>query len=335
MRLRTIQKRQQAFTLVELLVVIAIIGVLVALLLPAVQAAREAARRAQCMNNMKQQGLALQNYHAAKNELPAGAILDQACCSGSKTFSGWTIEILPYMEDDNLRQLYNNKQSVGHASSQEFRETFIDAYYCPSDLPPDLLFPESGGEGGWGSQSVRSPRLWMTSSYRGMAGRSDGRSTWYLMEDIDKVPFEWRGPLHGVLQKGATGVGSELRAESFKNITDGLSNTILLGEHVSEYESTKVEKGSRRTFWAYTFGNYILSQATPQSRIFDSDFKRCLSTSGTGGGRACHASWYSFHPGDGMNIQRCDGSGDWLSFDIDLLVWASMGSISEGDLGSL
>src|SRR5689334_14814501 len=85
---RSQSARRGAFTLVELLVVIAIIGVLVALLLPAVQAAREAARRSQCVNNLKQIGLAAQNYHAAKNKFPWGVVMQEG--------SMWSLYLAPY-----------------------------------------------------------------------------------------------------------------------------------------------------------------------------------------------------------------------------------------------
>jgi prepilin-type N-terminal cleavage/methylation domain-containing protein len=89
-------RRQRAFTLVELLVVIAIIGVLVALLLPAVQAAREAARRTQCLNNLKQIGLAIQNYHGVRNEIPPSRL---PCHHGT-----WAALLWPYLEQSNIAQ---------------------------------------------------------------------------------------------------------------------------------------------------------------------------------------------------------------------------------------
>jgi len=93
-------KYKQGFTLVELLVVIAIIGVLVSLLLPAIQSAREAARRMQCTNNMRQIGIAMQNYHDTNGQLPVGS---NSCCWGT-----WVVEVLPYLELQNLYDLYDN-----------------------------------------------------------------------------------------------------------------------------------------------------------------------------------------------------------------------------------
>ena len=95
------------FTLVELLVVIAIIGILVALLLPAVQAAREAARRTQCTNNLKQIGLALHNYHAAKNALPIGSVLPANAPAG-KNFGTWVYYILPYIEEGSVYEAFDD-----------------------------------------------------------------------------------------------------------------------------------------------------------------------------------------------------------------------------------
>jgi prepilin-type N-terminal cleavage/methylation domain-containing protein len=108
-----IRRSRCGFTLVELLVVIAIIGILIALLLPAVQAARAAARRKQCANNLKQIGLALHNYHDVGNQLPPGGDNGQAptyACCGATVIENycWTYWILPYMEQDNLYQVGSN-----------------------------------------------------------------------------------------------------------------------------------------------------------------------------------------------------------------------------------
>ncbi|MCA9162317.1 MAG: DUF1559 domain-containing protein, partial [Planctomycetales bacterium] len=136
------RKRQHAFTLVELLVVIAIIGVLVAMLLPAVQAAREAARRSSCSNNMKQLGLALHNYHDTYKALPAGAWMFNAagagstsCTTGNGRRAPWTVSILPFIEQNNIYDKVDFTKSWDNGVHSALRTTHIEAFKCPSDVP--------------------------------------------------------------------------------------------------------------------------------------------------------------------------------------------------------
>ncbi len=128
-------KRRTAFTLVELLVVIAIIGILIALLLPAVQAAREAARRSQCSNNLKQIGLALHNYHDTFNSFPPARVRDQRCTDewNSNNIS-WHARILAYMEQSALYDAINWEVWPGwNAPNDQVRNKVVTGYLCPSD----------------------------------------------------------------------------------------------------------------------------------------------------------------------------------------------------------
>ena len=109
-----------------------------------------------------------------------------------------------------------------------------------------------------------------------------------------------------------------LKRESIRKFTDGTSKTLLAGEQTNLFER-------RRSFWAHTFGNYILSQATDQRRIFLPDYEECIKISGTGGSRPCMSAWYANHNGS-MNDVKCDGSGASLTFDIDLRIFTALGS---------
>jgi prepilin-type N-terminal cleavage/methylation domain-containing protein/prepilin-type processing-associated H-X9-DG protein len=344
-RVAFVRPQSPGFTLVELLVVIAIIGVLVALLLPAIQAAREAARRSQCMNNLKQIGLACLNYESARKVLPPGVETD-AKDVGAPPFTGWTREIMSYAENSALKNLYQT--TVGGTKiaitdptdpgAKAFRETPAEMYTCPSDFPMELAFPHSGP--GVGLQ-------FYPGSYRGNAGRGDGIITWYLREGTDPTSFTggvhegWRGPMHAVLRT-ADPTQPYLKKEALKYITDGTTKTMLAGESTNVF-------ARRRTFWAYSYGNSILSQPTPFAPTLYGDWCRCANTgqgAGTDAGtcppsgatgaaygesnRACMSGWFSGHP-SGMNMVMCDGSVDFMSWDIDLDAFIVKGSIADED----
>ncbi len=120
---------RRGFTLVELLVVIAIIGILVALLLPAVQSAREAARRTQCTNHLKQLGLGLHNYHVSHNKLPWG----NAYPGGIMAALSWSTMILPYIEEQGHYELFDFSKDMSHANNAIALTIPVQTFTCPSD----------------------------------------------------------------------------------------------------------------------------------------------------------------------------------------------------------
>ena len=186
-------RSRSAFTLVELLVVIAIIGVLVALLLPAVQYAREAANRMSCTNNLKQIGLALHNYHDVHKRLPPGwigATEDPASQNGW----GWASMILPQMEQGPLFDQIDFNVHVADASNADVRAVVIPSFLCPSD----------GNEEQWEHDGLTFAR----SNYVASFGT-------FPIEDA---------PSNG------NGVFYRLSKTKFASITDGLSNTLFIGE---------------------------------------------------------------------------------------------------------
>jgi len=183
------------FTLVELLVVIAIIGVLMGLLLPAVQAARESARRVQCKNKLKQIGLALQNYHGQHKHFPTGAPIHEVETNESVS---WRVQILPHLEMGDLYNLID-PQPDGGAQNDSYDRLFLDAYICPSADEQD-----------------DDPTKWKASHYAGIAGgNTDDRID---LEDAGCGDMETSGIFYA---------DSETR---FAEITDGTSNTLAVGE---------------------------------------------------------------------------------------------------------
>ncbi len=213
-----IRNRQKAFTLVELLVVIAIIGVLVALLLPAVQAARSAARRAQCQNNLKQHGLALLNYHGAQGVFPASVNFSEretkrAFDKSVSYLQNWVIDILPYIEQQNLRDSFDLTVPISDPINREPRGKEISSMLCPEDNNNRTLYAGLSSREGdnWarGNYAANASLGFMHRTFRSAAGRLDQ----YFRDNPET--------------RGVMGMNEAL---TLAQITDGTSNTILVGE---------------------------------------------------------------------------------------------------------
>ncbi len=204
--------RYTAFTLVELLVVIAIIGILVALLLPAIQSARAAARRIQCQNNLKQIGIALQNYHTANKEFPEGMRFDvlnpnqvPPAAFSPDYRPNWIINILPYMEEQALFDAFDFDQYISHKNNREVRGRRIATLLCPEDSGAEVLFA------GAGRTKVLEGDNWARANY---ACNGDNiHTTERLTKDPQRI---------GVLR-----INNKTK---ISQITDGTSHTILAGE---------------------------------------------------------------------------------------------------------
>ena len=146
------------FTLVELLVVIAIIGILVGMLLPAVQQVREAARRTRCQNNLKQIGLALHSHHTVKSEFPIGTV-EFRLFDPSKRQLAWSVFLLPYMEQDNVFEMLDLNLAFDDANNAEGASKIISTYVCPSSLRGETLVNGLGPSdyGGIFGEIITSP----------------------------------------------------------------------------------------------------------------------------------------------------------------------------------
>ena len=215
--------RKRGFTLIELLVVIAIIAVLIALLLPAVQQAREAARRTQCKNNLKQIGLALHNYHDVYQGFPAGWSLD----TRNFGLQYWGLSILPYIDQGNIYNKWDgncpniNEAAVlgfapaAVANNTALAKSVINAYLCPSN--PTSATVENYGITKALESSVPFDLHWTSA-------RNDYSAISGVRGDFAQLAYAGNagGTRHGVL----SGDGWE----KIRNITDGTSNTVMVGE---------------------------------------------------------------------------------------------------------
>lgn len=311
---------REGFTLVELLVVIAIIGILVALLLPAVQAAREAARRSQCSNNLKQIGLAVLNYEAAKKVLPPGArlIVDTSGASWRVTEENGSIllAILPYIEGSPI---YNLTNFDGYITDQKnLAETVIETYLCPSQSH---------------EQKIRRPGTFdylASFDYAASSGSSllannsscscSQQPTWNdyairVRQAIDPNDSDFSGPF--------SRFGHEL---PLRRITDGLSNTIFFGE--VRPDCSEHAMGG----WMYTNnGNGLVSTVIPLN------FDTCAERGATVDGCLKNCNWNSelgfkgVHPGGVMYVFG-DGSVHFLAEDIDhRRVYQALGDRADGE----
>ena len=216
------------FTLVELLVVIAIIGVLIGLLLPAVQTAREAARRSSCTNNLKQQGLAIHGFHDTKNKLPSGGRPPEA----STVRCGVFVYMLPWLDKKNLWDKYDTSVTWSHANNLPVTEVRVAEFECPSaprhnnqlDHNPDGTTGFGTGivaVGDYGSNLGVAPGLAATvTGTVTIGGTSVARST--LVRESAAWTSSSTAPTNGMLPKNAS--------ITFKDVTDGLSNTIAIVE---------------------------------------------------------------------------------------------------------
>lgn len=222
-------RKKLAFTLVELLVVIAIIGVLIALLLPAVQAAREAARRTQCTNNLKQLGLALHNYHDVNKKFPHNGVPQSGSGTSMQRGPSWIFRTLPFLEQENAIDLVDytgdwsmQDGSVTARTSQLFGQLRVDGLWCPSSPLPE-------------TKEYKGVELQIT-NYVGISGSYYTGGTTAALASQPYYDFYGRTTYNGVISIEEYKVG-------MNNLTDGTSNTLMVSEQ-SDYQFDNA--GSKR-----------------------------------------------------------------------------------------
>lgn len=308
--MRSTNIRTRGFTLIELLVVIAIIAVLIALLLPAVQQAREAARRSQCKNNEKQLGLALMNYHDTHRMYPPNyAQRSPQANTGAdiaNTGRSWMMFILPYMDQANLyNQINFNAILIGNAQNTAVAMTVLPVYLCPSDADNNGKLPGRSDAGG----------TWAVNCYKAVAGSNwnQGLAAWNpVSTGGGKNPNQTDGLNlgNGFLCSNQTNVN---KPTLIRDILDGTTNTLAIGECVPSY-----------TNWAWW---YNPNAVTATCAI---PLNRALKVPLNAGDWPNNYGFHSRHTGGGHFV-LCDGSVRFISENISITVYRALATISAGE----
>jgi prepilin-type N-terminal cleavage/methylation domain-containing protein len=342
-------RRARAFTLVELLVVIAIIGVLVALLLPAIQAARESARRSQCANNLRQISLACQNHLAARKYFPSGGwgydwTADPNRGYGPDQPGSWIYNILDFMEQSPLRGLGRGQAITSpgfKAASITLHQTPVAAFNCPSRRSAKPFLSPWGPPDG---QDIKEqPWLAQTAHTSGVA-KSD-----YAANSGDSLRFSgdnfYRPDSYATIQRSEwtptnicqTGAGADEGDARFcqsgimfyrsalkeAQVEDGSSNTYLVGEKwmpVAGYEGVASEQDDGYTggdnqsmYTGFEWDNHRVAW-NPDSSAPQAEFQPAAD--GEGGGGGPERRFGSAHP-SAFQMAYCDGSVRSISYDVD------------------
>jgi prepilin-type N-terminal cleavage/methylation domain-containing protein len=357
---RTQSSPRVGFTLVELLVVIAIIGVLVALLLPAIQAAREAARRSDCINRIRQLALAAHNYESANKKLPEHGTVYMKGTTETGALSSQAV-LLPYMEQQSVENLVDQNQHWRHTNNSVAFRTPLPFLRCPSG--PELQWTYMNSRDA-GSEAVGIQENNLQCHYMGNLGAKGdmcpggavggGRppttpvavpfpeSTYEHYGCTDDLPFFSQDPppyndpgANG--GSGGAAINGVIFPRSnldFGDITDGTSNTIMYGEmswDIGPQEpwivgSTSKNSDAVSSSFGMNYNAKNIKYAPNSHRFYDYANKGKMDV------RSANASLGSNHPG-GTHVVMSDCSAMFVSDDIDVVgVWRPMASRASGDI---
>jgi prepilin-type N-terminal cleavage/methylation domain-containing protein len=343
---------RRAFTLIELLVVIAIIGVLIGLLLPAIQKVRESASRAKCANNLKQIGLALHHYHDARGRLPAAKIHSGAAGRFQSNYvgpeanyagepfrvynhTGW-VALLPFVEQEALFRKYDYRSPSSHSSHSVGLDntwlagdarvnvpvvsTYLPVYTCPSDENP----PQVRDDNGYPADYSVTPPIPELPWYHQYSRQGARRSNFYFAT-YHATDDSWRYPDAAVV--GAFGTNG---AADFAAVTDGLSNTIGVGE-------------SRQEKWIESYGPYWGSGTKscchggvtdPQHHINFPYGREVMGLTDRRGLLQDAGGFGSWHT-DGAHFLLLDGSVRFLTDGLPFVTFEALNSINGGEVAAV
>jgi prepilin-type N-terminal cleavage/methylation domain-containing protein/prepilin-type processing-associated H-X9-DG protein len=339
------------FTLVELLVVIAIIGVLVALLLPAVQAAREAARRSQCQNNLKQIGLGCANFESVHKFFPSGGWAAQWNADPGKGYGkdqpgSWAYNVLDFIEQQQLRQLGKGMTGANYATAiTTLYTTPVGAFNCPSRRPAGLFLANGLGtrEGATGVATAATTTGIVKGDYAANTGDSVYSATVdsageamanpanYDATTSTRSPFIWTNTDDSTKMTYQSGVIYYRSEVSIQRIEDGTSNTYLIGEKyvpADAYEGTAGSSGTPGFSWGENQSLYSGFEWDNQRVAYnlypDPNASRSLASiesyqpiqDRAGVQNPRELQFGSAHAG-GFNMSYCDGSVRSISYDVD------------------
>ncbi|TWU46904.1 DUF1559 domain-containing protein [Rubripirellula reticaptiva] len=348
-------RRQNAFTLVELLVVIAIISILVGLLLPAVQAVRESARRMSCSNNMKQIGLAAQNYHASFNRLPSGYVsfatnngtappqarIDAVTWDAGPGW-GWAAGLLPFVEATSVFERMRMDQPIWSSSNESAVTATVSTYLCPSATggdEPFLIKTESGAPLMIDGRPVRVGRSHYVASHgqESCWGECGAAATGEVFTNIYTSTTKIVA-IEGDAGRVADGPFFRNSRTRFRDVLDGLTNTIFFGEHSSAL--------SDKTWVGVVPSAVVQPRFSSPENGADAAATLTLVHAGPSGGELDITGFPIIHPvnfptyhvgqmfsehlGGGM-ICMGDGSVRFVSNFVDLYLWAELSSMDEGE----
>ena len=337
------KSRRSGFSLIELLVSVSIIAVLMSLLLPAIQSARESSRRIQCANRLRNLSLAISNWTAARQRFPAAGYWGggpEPDPIDPQPHHNWVVEILPWIDRSDLADRWDDTQLVTHETNQELASTLIETLVCPSDYTVtgsgDLSFALNGGVGE--SMYADGVHDTITDPFFYPLDLNGNGITGALKEPVTDTPTDrelyfrlslFFSESYG-FSKSKHGFSGTHRFHRPATVTDGMSNTLMMGENVRVGSDPRDPLSN----WAAPDGRrsklYFNHQICADNSCKEGNIDVSVANGGGHGinerrfGAEGWSPWLSsFHNG-GVNVAMCDGRVQFLSEDVDSRVYFNM-----------